>query len=268
MDTNPGNQSRPLHRDPLAWVFTILVTAAVVIASWPPIDPPSLVSESELIAMKETLQASGPMDSVPGEGGEIVVAEQGLSLLSDDYVSIGAVLDNTSDKLAATAQVEFAVRDSEGNDVGDYESFYGSDHVYIPPGGTAVLGRGGLPTSPGTELKISIKDTEWWPPKQGLGEVNVTDLETPEGYRAEAPVKFNVDSGVEPSIPAPQAALLYRNEDGDLIGGDLITLDGYSNMIPYGTSARSGELNSGAPKDTDNKLTTGHISLSGLPPWW
>lgn len=239
----------------------------MVTASWPPSTPPSLVGDSELEAVLDTLRAPSPVKGVPGDGGEITVAEQGLSPLQDDYVSIGAVLDNSSKTLAATAKVEFTVRDARGDDVGDRESFYGSHSVYLPPGGTASLGAGGPLTETGSELNISIKDVEWWPPKQGLGKLTITDLEAAQGFHAETTIELNVDSTVEPAVAAPRAEVLYRDANGKLIGGDYITIDRYGDLVPYGESTRGGELRYGAPKDAATGRTSGYISLATSPPW-
>lgn len=169
-------------------------------------------------------------------GGDLVIVESGHTLFKDisgsPRLSWGAVITNTARELLAlgTATLEGTV---------DGEPMTMNDPIpLLPPGATAVVGIT-LPPPDGklADMRVVISEVRWWtatataPP----GSIVATDVDATVDDDGLA-VRFRVESQYGDMVFTPRYHALFRNEDGDILGGDRDVIS--NDRLPPGWSIR------------------------------
>ncbi|WP_336156969.1 hypothetical protein [Amycolatopsis sp. VC5-11] len=221
----------------VAGIVTTLVVAAGVVtvvlstrgdSAAKPCDIPNSVREQPVSAK-----------SAPG-GGAVEVAEKGAS--SSGLASMGAVLRNTSDRIAYRTKVTFKVIVSvNGLPPGPIQGAPMTMEVpVLLPGQRAGIGRP-LINVGGTDKVISadvdVQTTTWLPNGALGGFAPATDIyESTSRAKASLPadaVRYTEKSTNCRALASRRTAVVFRDANGAIVGGDLVPPDGKGN--PAGT---------------------------------
>lgn len=172
-----------------------------------------------------------PYDRAP-DGGGVRVVEQGFtetaSPLTDQdnyYVTVGIMVENTSDYVAVATGIEVRLRDGSGDrlphGLGDDGTL--SVPVLLPGqrfgvGATDLLDRGGT-----AELAVAVGEpAQWWPAEHRVAEfaqVTTGELSTIRDSPIELTLRFTIDSGYPVSVGRRTAFAVFRNAAGEIVGG-------------------------------------------------
>ncbi|MQA10152.1 MAG: hypothetical protein GEU98_16680 [Pseudonocardiaceae bacterium] len=239
-----------------ATVTTVVLTRSNSTPSAKPCEIPKSVREKPVSAK-----------TAPGGGG-IRVVEQGFSQASAD-LSMGAVLQNTSDRTAYRTKVAFRIFASPDHEPSEppEEVVMTTEIPVMMPGQQVGVGRGaglgwGRVTSVATERK-----TTTWLPKGALGSQFVPTATT---YKRMIPpydvVRYTENSENCRALTNRRTAVVFRDAGGKIVGGDLADPDGKGRPVsgqqpPSSPSCSPGERETwivpptGAPPNVDGKRT-------------
>lgn len=173
----------------------------------------------------------------PGGGG-IRVVEQGFSPpAADGSVSIGAVLENTSDRVAYRTRVNFWLLDSTGHALS--EAVPNASRLVVeipimPPGsriGTGTTAHPRPETNQATAAEI-LPETTTWTPSDALGDFTPVSAINPHTTRPDPRSPTTVDIHYREqsqnclALVNRGAAVVFRNDQGTIVGGALRTPGG------------------------------------------
>jgi hypothetical protein len=179
----------------------------------------------------------GIVDSVPANEGTaaplpgIRVAEQGFTQPVDerDAVSLGAVLENPSDRIAYHTRVTFQVLDAEGRTLPTVRGAQATDDQVpvILPGQRVGVGSTVKPTTPNAvvaTVRVTVEVGQWIA-GDALGDdfapVTAEYRRTVRGAGMGAEIAFVPRStSCRPLKGAvPEASVLFRDQGGKVVGG-------------------------------------------------
>ncbi len=259
----PGAGSTTRWRPPggYTWITVGAIGLAVVVVVVP---FAFSASDDEEPTESESGASEGPEEqpelplSDAEDGGELRIVESGFSTVTNSngnpMGTWGLVVENTSEDTAATQPVELDYLDSSGESLVDDEPKVNSDITAIPPGGRAGISDTVYLDRPGLdEVDIELGETEWWPlDAEGfeLAELTASEVETlvqPDSGMPEEPpsgqsvdweedqmvVQFRVDSGYTRMLNNPGAFAIFRDGDGEIVGGSSpLDIESYTEFPP------------------------------------
>lgn len=174
----------------------------------------------------ETDDVDIPSDS-SNDGGELVVVESGF----DEYVtphddlavSVGAVVENTGESMFGSASLQVRVLDDDGASLVHprEERSFMIRVPPIPPGERlAVTGSEHIADTGVATIGIEVTTPRWWSPDSprllGPLEADIVDIQERDD---ELHVTVRVESDHIYSVPRPHLCVLFRDDNGDIVGG-------------------------------------------------
>jgi hypothetical protein len=180
-----------------------------------------------------------PPTAAAGDGSGVAVVEQGYTRLpsSTTLVSMGAVLQNTTGKVAYRTRVRFDVLNPAGSSVvwANQQSFMTQEVPIILPGAKVSVGDALTLTETarqdaGAVARISVTATvsQWLAPgdgNDGLGAITTTtaagaSTRHPDGSGS---VAYTTDNTNCARMIGRGTSMIFRNGSGAIIGGSLST---------------------------------------------
>lgn len=205
-----------------------------------------------------------PAESAPGGGG-IEVAEQGFTQAFE--VRMGAVLRNTSDRIAYRTKVSFALGGyKEGGAPGGPPegSVMTTEIPVMLPGQRVGVGRAIIVTGRVTAIAVN-RHTTTWLPAGALGggyvpaSAGYTATIRHPGPRPNDAIRYAEDSASCRALVNRGTTVLFRDAGGKIVGGDLGFPDGRGNQV-------DGEQPSSSPSCSPGRRDTWIAPPSGAPP--
>lgn len=244
------------NRTPLFVALGVVAVAALVgvglvVGGGGDDDDPTTTTTEPTDPTDETTQTTaGPADTTAPDDGsteagsaeDIEVVETGFTNFDAQYddvnhVSYGYVLENTGDDPVSNIEVTVTLKDAEGTVVSS-----DTDTIYlIQPG--AKVGLGDEPyeeVAEVAEIEVQASVPSYAEPAEELGDITVGDVSTTEDSSWKT--TFTASSTYEVQLDGPYAYVIYRNSDGDIVGGSY----GFMNVVEAGGST-SGEVTSYEP---------------------
>lgn len=192
--------------------------------------------------------------SEPSTGG-IELKEEGVTVRNDpdlDYLSFGALVENTSDLVASDVTLSFSPLDSSG-EFGFISSRFEEKPMsvtipYLYPGQEFGVGQwmDGL-ADPDTidelEMKLDSKVSQWWNPGERFRKFAAIDAKSQGAVSIDESRKigpFTMVSDFCEDVPV-KASMLYRDTGGHIVGGrnernmDAPSVDTLKNLKPGST---------------------------------
>ncbi|GAA0799275.1 hypothetical protein [Spirilliplanes yamanashiensis] len=218
------------------------------------------------------------------DGGAVRVAERGFTQESRDLdgepdgradrISMGAVVENTSTRVAYRTRVTFAVTAADGDPAADtrQRSWLVQEVPIILPGQRTAVGVAVLPTRDGdgaatraATMTVALAVTQWLPAD---GFATVTAAAVPGAATRDDHGTGTVDYDATSAWCAPLkprgTALVFRDRAGELVGGDLV-LDGSAQQCAPGVTRQRAATNPQAvpsTADIDRTEVTEHCDLA------
>lgn len=203
-----------------------------------------------------------------GDGGTVEITEYGVSLTDDgygdDFASVGVVVFNSSNQRAAIVELGIRPLNSDGDSIGSYETVIVPP---IPPGSELGIGAAvDLHDDDVTDVDVQSAGVQWWDPETtGFGAgFAISDVEPVSRGDASIRLNFNVDSECTAALIRPDAGVVYRADDGTVIGGAAAPMMDVRTIVPPGPSRQqvwAGDM----PSDANELLTDIYIHHP-LPP--
>ncbi|MFD0557429.1 hypothetical protein FB566_2699 [Stackebrandtia endophytica] len=267
--------TRPLHTVMVGGtVAMITVIALLVTAAWPGPDDALPTAESTPPLVEPDY---GPEAQVNPEDSSLEIIEFGFTpmadLAGDTMVSWGAIVMNTSSTMTAVSGVYIEPYDTDGESLAfDTEWDLWVDIKHLMPGETIGLGSTSyIDDGDFDTLEVHIGTIEWYVPEElGNGTLTTTDIDTewvnvgerknywssdgisfPENERGDLRVTYTVTSTYSTLLDNVSVCVIYRNDDGEIIGSSRPDDVGYTTDYPPGWSIRSVETSYGPPEDLD-----------------
>jgi hypothetical protein len=187
----------------------------------------------------------GPDDTTGSSGSaeDIDVVSTGFTNFEAQYdsvnhVSYAYVLENTGDEGVANIEVTVTLKDDAGTVVSsDTDTIY-----YIAPGGT--IGVGDEPyeeLAEVAEVEVQANIPSYAAEAEETGEITVDGVTTTDDNDTWK-TTFTASSTYDVQLESPYAYVVYRNTEGDIVGGSY----GFMDIIQAGGST-SGEVSSYEP---------------------
>jgi hypothetical protein len=218
------------------------------------------------------------------DGGELRIVESGFSPITDvadePLVTWGLVVENTSEQTAAAVDVSMDIVDDTGESLVTEISEYAKSREIslIMPGERAGIGDSTYVTGPGVaDVTFELHDPLWLPVGNELYPVasltaSEIELSREEGGRVvpywgedgiagywadEGPliIHFRVDSEYDYILDGPSAQAIFRNADGEVIGGTHPADSDVWATIPPGWSIQRMRVQYGPPAPADLERT-------------
>lgn len=263
-------------------VVLALGTSTLIVVSAPgqsnDTDKSATPSPSESSPTKD--EKSLPPFDKPSDNGKVDIVEQGYDTIKDvagdDQVSWGAMVSNTSDEMAATVKLELEILDSDGESLNKDSGDYALDPVVaeVLPGEKTGTGNVVYVDGPDVDkVKLRVKSVEWWPKnnqQHEFADIKVSKLDTEwvnkgestpywgddemgsyVDERGDLKISFRADSDFKQLLTEPGAATIFRNDDGDIVGGAPADNMDFSAQLPPGWSEQFITVKYGPPPDTD-----------------
>ena len=225
-----------------------------------------------------------PSGAPVGRSAGLTLVEQGHTRIpsTETVVSMGAVLQNTTDKVAYRTRVKFDVQDAAGTTVvwENQQNFMVQEIPVILPGAKVAVGDALALTQsarqdPGAVAKVSITPTvsQWLGAgdgNNGLGTVT-TKVAAGKGQRdadGSGSVVFTANSANCAPMASRGTSMIFRDAGGKLVGGSLSTKPASGACQP----GASGEDNAGstlrsipATADLDKTEVTAYCDFNRPP---
>jgi len=194
-----------------------------------------------------------PSGAPIGPSSGVMVVEQGYTRIpsSGTVVSMGAVLQNTTDKVAYRTRVKFDVLNAAGTSVvwQKHHTFMVQEIPVILPGAKVAVGDALALTEsarpdPGAVARVSITATvsRWLNAgdgNKGLGAVT-TKLVADKGQRdadGSGSVSFNTNNANCAQMVGRGTSMIFRDPAGKIVGGSLSTEPALSACKPGSTTS-------------------------------
>ena len=224
-------------------VGAVVLAAVGAVVWWRAGGSPAAETGCHLPAAGAPTAPAGPAS--PG-GGEVRVTERGFTQESRDLdgepdgradrISMGAVVENTSTRIAYRTRVTFQVTASDGDPAVDtrQRSWLVQEVPMIMPGQRAAVGVAVLPTrdddgaaTEAARMTVTLAVTQWLAPGDGFATVTaaVAPGTATRDDHGTATIDYEADSGWCAPLKPRGTALVFRDAAGELVGGDLV-LDG------------------------------------------
>lgn len=236
----PGGQ----NRTPLFVVLGVLVAAALVgvilMLTSSGDDEPSTGTTTPTTAAPATTAAPGETTAPPtteaggGTGGQtagdIAVVESGFSVYTDqlseeERVSYGFTIQNNGDQVATSVPVTIAFLDDGGTVVGTADQNIG----VLLPGQKMGLGDEPYDVATGAAtMQVTVGEPSSWEAPDNYGEITVAGISTTVDDYGAPTSNFTATSTYSEQIDSPYAYAIYRNANGDIVGGSY----GFLNFVP------------------------------------
>ena len=214
---------------------TVLLTAAIVVAAAAGAAAVVLTNEAGEPAAKPCDIPASAMEKPVPASDAIKVAEKGVS--SSGLASMGAVLRNTSEKIAYRTRVALKVTVSvNGVAQGLQGPGMTMEIPVIMPGQQVGIGRPLVAV--GEMTKVTSADVEvqttTWLPRTALGSFTpVTDTYESMARATVSPpadvVRYRETSANCRVLTSRRTAVVFRDASGAIVGGDLVPADGKGN---------------------------------------
>jgi hypothetical protein len=203
--------------------------------------------------------------TAPGGGG-IEVAEKGVS--SSGLVSMGAVLRNTSDHIAYRTRVTLKVVVSvDGLPPGPIQGPLMTMEIPVMlPGQRVGVGRPLInvsATNKVTSADVDLQTTTWLPSGALGGIAPTTDTYDSTSRVHSSPpadaVRYTENSTNCRALSSRRTAVVFRDANGKIVGGDLVPPDGKGN--PAGGT----QQHPASPSCSPGKRSTWIVPLQNIP---
>jgi len=193
-----------------------------------PTDPTTDTVEDPTDPTTDTTEDDG---DEPSSGGTVEVTEQGFTNFMGGFdqdersVTYGFIVENTSDEVVTDISISVSAFDAAGTALAS-----GSHTVYVlRPGEKLGIGDefyGESFPSDVAELQVQVSE----PSDYGVGDVPDEGTLTAEGINTTSDeygitTTFTATSTYEQQIDSPYVYAIYRNAEGDIIGGSYGFLD-------------------------------------------
>lgn len=204
--------------------------------------------------------------TAPGGGG-IEVVEKGLS--ASGLVSMGAVVRNTSDRIAYRTRVALKVTAVvNGLPPGPIQgSFLTMEIPVMLPGQRAGVGRPLINVGGATKVTaadVDVQTTTWLPAGALGGFTAVTDTyESSSRVNLSPPadaVKYTEKSANCRALSSRRTAVVFRDANGNIVGGDLVPPDGKGNV-----SGDPEQKPAASPSCSPGERSTWVVPLTNIP---
>ncbi|MEU6861477.1 hypothetical protein AB0B28_21690 [Glycomyces sp. NPDC046736] len=244
--------SRRIDRYPRLPFAAILAMALVVLAV--AIDRPSLV-DSRVVEVPEMAETADEVDGwtwVEGEAAEAEyeLLEWGASKVTVDgkaRIIVAVVLRNPYDRGMYSGSLTIAHTREDGTDSVLEDLYLGG----IPANSTMQIGQVLISGVEGVDvetLRVELESSMLEPERESLSEaeledyfpvpdlpeVRITGMEpllSPDGYRVEYEITYTEDH-----IGMDALSVVFRDEEGRLLGGMPVALDPFSDLLFWGAS--------------------------------
>jgi hypothetical protein len=235
------------------------VTAVVLSTGGEPVARPCDIPDS-------VREQPTPAKAAPGGGG-IEVVETGVS--STGLVSMGAVLRNTSDRVAYRTRVALKVVVSvDGLPPGPIQGPLMTMEIPVMvPGQRVGIGRPLIKVTATNKVISADVDpqTTTWLPAGGLGGFNpVTDTYESTSRVTSSPpadaVRYTERSANCRALAGRRTAVVFRDATGKIVGGGLLRPDG------KGNPAGSAQQPPSSPSCSPGERSTWVVPLQDIPP--
>lgn len=215
----------------------------------------------------------------PGDDGEVRVVEKGYSPIKDsggdDLVSYGAIVENTSRKMAAAFVLRLRIVDADGKNLVGRISDYAldSEPAFVMPGQRIGVSDCVYVKGPGVaSVTMTVGEVAWYavdPKRYYSAQLTGTVLKTGwQKGRGQVPhwsedgikavpagdslvVEFEVESAYTKLLNRPNAAMIFRNAKGAVVGGAPRHPLGVYTQFPPGKSRHVIRVNYGPPAGID-----------------
>jgi hypothetical protein len=210
---------------PVAGLLAVVVAAGAWFVLRPEADKPVAASCANPVAPgPEKSTALRNAIAAPGGAGGLTVVEGGFAPIRNGaYVSVGAVIENSSDRVAYHTRITLQATTADGASVLTPGQQLLIEIPFIRPGERAIAGNvagvAGGATVAGA--RIDLVETRWAPTAEtATFPVIVTVLDTAEPPARDAPnVPLRVTSNSCGELTQRGAMLIYRDGSGRLTGG-------------------------------------------------
>ncbi|MBW6436478.1 hypothetical protein KZ829_22305 [Actinoplanes hulinensis] len=220
-------------------VAVLLAGAGIWFAQRSKAEPPVVASScanpvapTEQQAPVTSADAGRTLIQAPG-GGELKIVETGFSQIQDgNYVSVGAVVENSSDRVAFHTRVGFRARTDKGKSALAVNQAYTVEIPIIHPGQRMVIGNvlglGPRPRlRPGgsnpvvAEAAIDLVQTRWVPVETTASYPVVTTALDPiyPPTRNAVIYRLRTESNACGNLTRRGATLIYRDAANRIVGG-------------------------------------------------
>lgn len=174
---------------------------------------------------------SGPPDDgttddtqAPPSGDDTIrTADRGFAVSLDqlwetEYISYGAILENTTDQVATGVNVSIGFLDSSGTVIATDTQVIN----VLMPGQTFGVGNAGIEINGGepVEMQVDVGEPSSWESPDSYGEISVSGINTTVDDYGAPTTTFTAESTYDEQIQGPYAFAIYRNSSGDIVGGD------------------------------------------------
>lgn len=225
------------------------------------------------------------------DDGEVTIVEQGHRRIADvagaPQVTWGAMVENTSEEMAAVVQLKLAILDSDGESLNKKHGDYALDPRVpgVLPGQRTGVGDAVYVDSDGVDkVEIEIAEVTWYPldnTNPDFAELQVSKVTTSwvnkgeevpywgdDGVgshvdrRGDLVVRFRVDSGYDRLVVRPGACAIFRH-DGEIVGGAPLDSMDSKAELPPGWSKQYLKVKYGPPEQIDEKQTKVYVYAVG-----
>jgi hypothetical protein len=164
--------------------------------------------------------------SAPPADGDIALTEQNFTVSMDeltetDTLAYGFVVENTTDQAATNVSMQIGFLDESGTVVADDTQLLN----VLMPGQTFGLGNSGVEVrGDPVEMQVTLSDPTWASP-DAYGEITTSGISTSIDDTYGAPsTSFTAESTYDEQLDGPYAYVIYRNSDGEIVGGAWSTM--------------------------------------------
>lgn len=182
-------------------------TTAVTATTGDPAEPPDT-------ATPETV-------APPSGEGAVREVEQGFTVARDElseteYGTYGVVLENTTDQVATSVEISVGFVDESGTVIGTDEQILN----VLGPGQTFGIGNSGIELD-GTPVELDVTVGEpMWESAGDHGQVTASGVSTTVDDYGAPTTNFTAESTYGEQLDSPYAFAIYRNADGEIVGGN------------------------------------------------
>jgi hypothetical protein len=180
----------------------------------------------------------------PGSVEDLNVTDDGGGAYVDpifgDQFGWAIVLNNTGEQTATLVNLEIEFTDADGNVVQTIEDYVG----VLNPGEEVGLG-GSLELQGIERFEVTRIEPAGWDDPANHGKLVTSNITHGEGDLDRLKVTFEADSTYDVEVHNPQIRVIFRNAEGELIGGVTDFSTGF--LEPEGHFTESVEVNQSFP---------------------
>jgi hypothetical protein len=199
-------------------------------------DQPSTTEDINLPPTPSTEDDGNGGTGSPPADDAVQLVDSGFSVYFDelydvDYLTWGAMVENTSEQVARSVRVQVGFLDDSGTVLGTDEETI----RVLMPGATVGVGDSGIEATQATQLDIQVTPPSEWGDPAEFGEITTSGISVEFDSDYNAPtISFTAASTYSDQVDGPYFYAIFRDANENILGAES---DWSSVYIPPGGQA-------------------------------